>query len=101
MIVRVFRVLVHEAKREAFEAFFRETAIPLVRGQPGLISFTAGTPMPDEPPEFLLVMVWRDLDAMKAFVGENWREAHVLPEEAELVRERSISHYTLATELVV
>ena len=41
-------------------------------------------------------MVWRDLDAMKAFVGEDWRDAHILPEEAALVRERSIHHYELA-----
>ena len=96
MIIRVFRVVVQEGKRDAFETFFRETALPLVNAQPGIVSVTAGLPRPECPNDFCMVMVWNDLDAMKAFVGEDWQSAHILPEEAELVRERSIHHYELA-----
>lgn len=96
MIVRVFRVTVQAGKRAEFETFFRETAIPLVRSQPGIVSVTPGLPRPETPDDFCMVMVWRDLDAMRAFVGEDWRSAHILPEEAALVRERSIHHYELA-----
>jgi heme-degrading monooxygenase HmoA len=95
MIVRVFRVVVQDGKRTEFEDFFRNTARPLVEAQPGIVSVTAGVPRPETPDEFCMVMVWRDLDAMKAFVGEDWRSAHIHPDEAELVRERFIHHYEL------
>ena len=96
MIVRVFQVTVHDGRRDRFEDFFLNTALPLMREQPGLVSLTAGLPRAETPNEFCMVMVWRDLEAMKAFVGEDWRDPHIHPDEAELVRERTIHHYELA-----
>ncbi|MCB1496478.1 MAG: antibiotic biosynthesis monooxygenase [Bauldia sp.] len=96
MIIRVFRVVVQDGKREQFETFFRETAIPLTRSQPGIVSVTAGVPRAETPDEFCMVMVWESLAAMKDFVGEDWRSPHIHPDEADLVRERSIHHYELA-----
>ena len=96
MIIRVFRVVVQDGKCKEFEEFFLNTALPLVEEQKGIISVSAGLPRPETPNDFCMVMVWKDLDAMKDFVGEDWRSAHILPEEAELVRERSIHHYELA-----
>ncbi len=95
MIVRVFRVVVHDGKEREFEAFFRDTALPLMRSQEGLVSITPGLPRPETPTEFCMVMVWRDLDALKAFAGEDWQHAHIHPDEALLVRERSVHHYEL------
>ena len=95
MIVRVFRVTVHDGKEAAFADFFRNTALPLVQRQPGLVSVTAGAPRPETPAEFCMVMVWRDVASLKAFAGEDWREAHIHPDEAELVRARSVHHYEL------
>lgn len=95
MIVRVFRVVVHDGRQDEFSTFFRDTALPLVRRQPGLVSVVAGLPRPETPDEFCMVMVWRDVAALKAFAGDDWREAHVHPDEADLVRERSVHHYDL------
>lgn len=96
MIVRVFRVTVHAGKEDEFRRFFLDTAIPLMKRQPGLISLTPGLPRPETPDQFCMVMVWQDLDAMKAFVGQEWRNPHVHPDEAALVKERTIDHYELA-----
>ena len=95
MIVRVFRVVAQDGKRAEFEDFFRNTALPLTRSQPGIVSVTAGVPRPENPNEFCMIMVWRNLEAMKAFVGEDWQSAHIHPDEAELVKERFIHHYEL------
>jgi len=95
MIVRVFRVVVHDGKQAEFGEFFHNTALPLVQGQPGIVSVTAGAPRPETPTEFCMVMVWRDVDALRAFAGDDWREAHIHPDEADLVRERSVHHYDL------
>jgi len=96
MIVRIFRVVAHADRRDAFAEFFTGTALPLVRRQPGLVSVTAGLPMPDTPDEFSMVMIWRDVEALMAFAGEDWRRPHVHPDEEGIVKERHLHHYALA-----
>lgn len=96
MILRLFRVVVHEGRQAEFETFFRETSIPLVASQPGLVSMSPGLPRPETPLEFGMAMVWRDLDALKAFVGDDWQTAHMPAAGAPLVREVSVSHFDLA-----
>jgi heme-degrading monooxygenase HmoA len=97
MIVRVFRVVVHDGMQETFRRFFLETALPLMRRQPGLISVTPGLPRDETPDEFCMVMVWRDLEALKAFAGEDWQHPHIHPDETGFVRKRYLHHYELAT----
>ena len=43
-------------------------------------------------------MVWRDLAALRAFVGDDIDSPHVDPAEAALVESRVIRHYDLVTE---
>jgi quinol monooxygenase YgiN len=93
MIVRVFRAIVHDGRQAQFGAFLRKTALPLVQSRPGIVSVTAGVRRAEAPNEFCMVMVWRDLAALKAFTGEGWRDAHVYPDEADMVRETFVHHY--------
>jgi heme-degrading monooxygenase HmoA len=44
--------------------------------------------------EACVVTVWRDLEALKGFVGERWWEPYIHQREAPLLAERpSVSHY--------
>lgn len=95
MIVRIYQVTIHAGQEAAFEEFFRNTAMPHVASQPGLVSMTVGMPMPETPREFSMVMVWRDLEALKAFAGDDWRHAHVHPTEQGWTKERRVQHYAL------
>lgn len=95
MIIRIFQVVTREGKEEEFGRFFHDTAIPLMRGTEGIVSVLPGAPRPDSPREFSFVMVWTDLDALKAFVGEDYQSPHIDPAEAELVESRTIKHYDL------
>ncbi len=95
MIMRVFQVTTHAGKAAEFGKFFHETAIPLMKRTPGLVSVMPGAPRPDSPTEFCMVMVWKDLESLKAFVGENYQSPHIDPAEAELVASRTIKHYEL------
>ena len=95
MIMRIFQVVTHPGKEAEFSKFFHETAIPLMKGTDGIVSVLPGAPRPDSPREFSFVMVWRDLDALKAFVGEDYQNPHIDPAEAELVESRTIKHYDL------
>ena len=95
MIMRIFQVVTRPGKEEEFGMFFHETAIPLMQSTGGIVSVLPGAPRVDSPREFSFVMVWKDLDSLKAFVGEDYQSPHIDPVEAELVESRSIKHYNL------
>ena len=95
MIMRIFQVTTFEGKEEEFGDFFHNTAIPLMKSTVGIVDVLPGSPRPDSPLEFSFVMIWKDLAALKAFVGEDYQTPHVDPAEAGLVAERSIKHYEL------
>ena len=95
MIIRIFQVVVRPGKEEEFRRFFHETAIPLMRGTKGIVQVLPGAARADSPREFSFVMVWDSLEALKAFVGDDYRKPHIDPAEAELVESRTIKHYDL------
>lgn len=95
MIMRIFQVVVRAGKEKEFATFFYETAIPLMKGTEGIVTILPGAPRTDSPREFSFVMVWKDLDSLKAFVGEDYQSPHIDPAEAELVESRLIKHYDL------
>ena len=95
MLMRIFQVVTRPGKEAEFARFFHETAIPLMKSTEGLVTVMPGAARADSPRAFSFVMVWRDLDALKAFVGEDYTSAHVAPDEAELVESRDIRHYDL------
>ncbi|WP_170568897.1 putative quinol monooxygenase [Ruegeria atlantica] len=95
MIMRIFQVTVRRGKEAEFSKFFHETAIPLMRNTDGIVQVLPGAPRSDTPREFSFVMVWSSLDALKAFVGEDYKSPHIDPAEAELVESREIKHYDL------
>ncbi|WP_424985033.1 putative quinol monooxygenase [Microbulbifer sp. S227A] len=95
MLMRIFQVTTRPGKEEAFARFFHETAIPLMKQTEGIIQVLPGAARADSPQEFSFVMVWQDLAALKAFVGDDYQNPHIDPAEAELVASRSIKHYDL------
>ena len=98
MIIRVFRAVVHDGKQDDFRSFFLGTALPLIRSQDGIVSASVGLPHQSSPNEFCMVMVWRDIEAIKGFAGESWDQAVVHPDEAHLLRETSVSHYVAESD---
>ncbi len=96
MIVRFFRAITHQGKSEEFQTVFLETVLPLIRSQEGLISASVGLPHESSPDEFSMHMIWRDLDAIRGFAGNDWGKAVVLPEEAHLLKETFVHHYVVA-----
>ena len=96
MIIRFIRATTHDGKSGEFRSLFLETILPLIRSQEGLVSASVGLPHDDSPNEFSMLIVWRDMDAVRAFAGEDWDRAVVLPREAHLLKETYVHHYVLA-----
>ena len=95
--MRIFQVTTRPGKENEFSKFFHEIAIPLMRSTPGLVQVLPGAARSQTPREFSFVMIWESLDALKAFVGEDYTTPHIAPEEEQLVESRSIKHYELVT----
>jgi heme-degrading monooxygenase HmoA len=93
MIIRVFRPTLHPGKEGEFESFLRDTAIPLVSQQSGLVAQHVGKPRDSESTEYLYVTVWEDLESIRGFAGERWQEAVITPEEEHLLKDTWIGHY--------
>ncbi len=96
MILRLFQVTTRPGKEAEFSRFFHEVAIPLMNTTDGIVSVMPGAARAESPREFAFVLVWRDLDALKAFVGEDYTTPHIDPAEDALVESRTIRHYDLA-----
>jgi quinol monooxygenase YgiN len=95
MILRVFLVTIRDGMVAEFEDFFRTIAIPQVKAWPGMLSMHTGRPDPENPKQFCMTMVWKDVNALKSFAGEDWREARIEPEEAHLIESVSLKHFEL------
>jgi heme-degrading monooxygenase HmoA len=93
MIIRVFRPTIHAGKEGEFESFLRDTAIPLVSQQSGLLAQHVGKPRDPSSTEYLYVTVWDDVESIRAFAGERWQEAVIAPEEEHLLKDTWIGHY--------
>ena len=95
MIMRIFQVVTRPGKEKEFGKFFQETAIPLMKNTKGIVTVLPGVSRRESPREFSFVMVWENLEALKAFVGEDYDSPHIDSAEAELVESRTIKHYDL------
>jgi len=93
MIMRVLRAKVKPGRLKDYQRLCEEKSFPHLRATPGLVALHAGAPLEAQPDEFVVVSVWRDLDALVGFAGEQWREVVILPGEAELVDEMIVEHY--------
>jgi heme-degrading monooxygenase HmoA len=92
MVIRIYHARVHPGKEAEFERLVRADAVPLMKAQPGLLSLHLGREM-GQPSGFVIVSVWRDLEAVKAFAGENWQQPVVLHPQADVLEEERIEHY--------
>jgi len=93
MIIRVFRPTIHPGKESEFESFLRDTAIPLVSQQSGLLAQHIGKPRSASSTEFLYVTVWEDVESIRAFAGDRCQEAVITPDEEHLLKDTWIGHY--------
>jgi heme-degrading monooxygenase HmoA len=93
MIIRVFRPTIHAGKEREFDAFLRDTALPLVSQQSGLVAQHVGRPRDPSLTEYVYVTLWEDVESIRAFAGECWQEAVTTPDEEHLLKDTWIGHY--------
>ncbi|MFC0623090.1 antibiotic biosynthesis monooxygenase family protein [Kribbella deserti] len=99
MIVRIWRGWVHTDKAEEYIRYVEETGMAEYRKTPGnhdaqLLSRDLG----DGRTELLTLSWWTDLDAIRAFAGDDLERAKYYPEdEGYLIdQELTVQHFTVA-----
>ena len=94
MILRVFRAVIREGRIDDFKKMVQEQSIPWLKGSDGMLHYSAGAPMGESDREFTMVTLWRDLESLKSFCGDEWDNPVVTPDEEPLVEAMFVDHYT-------
>jgi len=94
MIIRVLQVWLKPGAQAAFEQLMRDEAMPLIRGERGLVALYVGSQLSaSDSPTIIVVSIWRDQASLEAFMGPDWQVPIELPGEADLVLETRLDNY--------
>ena len=93
MILRVFHARLKPGGRAAYERLCRAAMLPMMRAAPGCLAARIGAVTARRPNDFVVVSVWKDVASVRAFVGDHWQEAIILPGEADLLEEVRVQHF--------
>ena len=92
MIVRVFEARLVPDGEAAFTAALRDN-VAEARRQPGLLTLRWGRRVEDGETRVIVVTEWRDIDALRAWLGADYLSPRFAAGEASLVVEARVRHY--------
>ena len=92
MIIRVWRAEVNPGTEQEFWDFIQNNAVPLMHRARGLMALHVGNVFGGGS-EFVMVSAWKDMESMRAFTGESWRDAVILPGEEKFLVKTFVDHY--------
>lgn len=95
MIARIFYVEVKRETKDEFERNFEEISVSLVSAQKGLISVDIGPSLSHDQLKYVMISYWSNLDAIKAFVGNEWEEPLIPAGMEKYIKSCSIEHFRL------
>jgi quinol monooxygenase YgiN len=93
MIVRIFRANIRKGRIAEFKQMVKEQSIPWMENSAGMLGYIPGEPFGEDSQEFTMISMWRDLESLKAFSGEDWENPVVTEDEAPLVEAMYADHY--------
>jgi quinol monooxygenase YgiN len=95
-ILRLFEVTARPGCAAALLEKFATTSVEVVDGEPGNEGYFFGRELATEGETVVFASIWRDLDAVQARFGDEWRESF-LPEGYEaLIETCSVRHVDLS-----
>ena len=93
MIVRIFRAKIREDKVAEFKRMVQEQSIPWLEKSDGMLGYYPGEPFGENSREFVMVTLWRDLESLQTFAGDDWATPVVTDDESPLVEAMFADHY--------
>ena len=100
MVVRIWRGRVPREKAEAYAHFLAERAVPDYRSVPGNLGVYVLRRELGEAVEFSTLTFWRDLEAVKAFAGEDYERAKYYPEDKDFLLDfpEEVEHFEVVAK---
>jgi heme-degrading monooxygenase HmoA len=95
MIIRLVRIQLKAGMQAEYEEFLRTKAIPNLQNRDGLLGLFLGPRLGTPPTEqIIIVLLWRDLAALQAFLGsKGLDEAAIIPGEEHMVERIKVENY--------
>jgi quinol monooxygenase YgiN len=93
MIIRIFRAKIRKDQVSKFKRMVQDQSIPWLESSEGMLGCFPGEPFGENAQQFVMITLWRDLDALEAFAGTNWDNPVVTEDEAPLVEAMFADHY--------
>jgi quinol monooxygenase YgiN len=94
-ILRLFKARARPSCESALAEKLATSSVQVVRDEPGFLGFLCAGPANNTDRDFVFASMWRDVDAIKARFGHDWRVSFLPPGYAELIEEFSVEHYHL------
>lgn len=98
MIARIWRGAVRNQDADEYVDYVRETGVEHYRATPGNLGAWILHRQSDDSTEILTFSLWEDMEAVKAFAGDDPSKAVYYPEDDRFLVERSaiVDHYDVA-----
>ncbi|HMB89816.1 MAG TPA: antibiotic biosynthesis monooxygenase [Rhodothermales bacterium] len=95
MIARTWHGAVPAEKADTYHAFLLRTGVPDYQATPGNRGVYVLRRAEGDLAHFLLVTFWDDLDAIRAFAGEDVLRARYYPEDDDFLTDKEpfVTHY--------
>lgn len=97
MIARIWHGAVAEDKAEAYRSYVKSTGITDLRATSGNLGAYLFWRVENSTVHFLLLSIWKDLEAIKAFAGPDIEKAKYYPRDTDYLieLEPAVIHYEL------
>ncbi len=97
-IARVWHGVVPKSKRAAYIEYLKKTGMEDYSSTPGNVGASVLVRDDGDKTEFVIISLWRSMEAIKKFAGEDVEKARYYPEDVKflLELEPKVKHYDLS-----
>ena len=100
VIARIWRGVTPRSKSRRYLRYLKATGVKDYRRTPGNLGVTILVRHSGDETEFVIISLWKSMNAIKKFAGDDVEKARYYPEDREflLELEPKVKHYEVARE---
>jgi heme-degrading monooxygenase HmoA len=99
-IARTWRGRTRAGDRDAYTTYLEETGVRALRATPGNERVLILRRLDGDEAEFWVISLWRDMESIRAFAGDDPIRARYFPEDERYLLEmtQDVVHYEIAVD---